>query len=133
MSVQGGDKAVILVINRDQLMAGFWEQKFQQAGYAVRWARSVGQALGQLETESFDLAIFLFDAPRLEELIVLRKLKETQPSLKLITCGPVENSQVNDYLTKAKPDVITEQPCTAQELIELVQNQLDPGLPRMKP
>ncbi len=117
--------AKILVIDRDLAIARFWQQQLLNAGYTTKLARSIGHALAQLEKERVDLTIYLFEIPPLDDLLILRKLKEAQSGMKLLVCGPAESRMVFNYLVKARVDVILNQPCTVKELIEVVGKQIN--------
>ncbi len=126
MADRGDQIGNILVIDRDYGASRYLEQQLERYGYQVRLVKSVGHALVLLEKqERFDLALFLFDTPALEDLIVLRKLKIRLTKLQLIVCGPVNNETMLNYINRAKPDVVINRTCPVPELVHMIKKTID--------
>jgi ActR/RegA family two-component response regulator len=117
MESKDGHKAKLLVIQEDLIFARSLERQFQNAGFFVEAAGSVGHALWLMEDKAFDLAVFVFDTPPLKDLIVLHKLKVKQPDLKLIVYGLVRTYPVMNYLTRAGVDFILNRTAGMDEVL----------------
>ncbi len=126
MANKGNQIGNILIVDRDLGASRYLEQQLERSGYQVQLVKSVGHALALLEKqERFDLVLYLFDTPALEDCIVLRKLKIRQTKLRLIVCGPVSNETILKYIHRAEPNVVINRACPVPELIHTINKIID--------
>lgn len=99
----------LLVVEDEEMLAGIIAKGLRLAGYAVDLAYDGATALEQYEINEYDLIVLDLNLPVMDGLTVLKKIRETDVSIKIIVLSAratVEDRIIgldkgaNDYLIK---------------------------------
>jgi two-component system, NtrC family, response regulator AtoC len=99
----------VLIVDDEQVLASAMADYLSRHGYAVKVEGSGEQALKSIEAESPDLVLLDYRLPRMDGLVVLRKIKESRPEIEVVMLtahGSVEKAVeamrfgAYDYLSK---------------------------------
>ena len=94
-------KYKILLIEDEEMLAGMYETKFQNAGYEIKKALDGETGLRMAQEEKPDLILLDIILPKLDGFSVLRKIKE-DPKLKSIKVVLLTNLGQDEDVGKGK-------------------------------
>ena len=124
--VQGGNETILLV-DDDQIILDLTGALLSGKGYKVLIARDGVEALDTYRMSQKEIALVLSDVgmPNLDGYSLLIKLKEMNPSIRVIIWSGFFDKSLTSDLLKAGAMGYIEKPCSSTLLLKVLRESLD--------
>ena len=116
----GAVKSRILVIDDEEEICQLLQVALEMAGYQVRYSTSAVEALEFAREESFDLAITDMVMPKMDGLIVLEELQETNPEIFVIIITGLQSGDLFKKALNAGAFAVLSKPFTLADITQLI-------------
>ncbi len=112
----------ILIIDDEQLLANMFGVILEKNGFHVTYAYSghEGVEIFRKNSQNLDLVLLDFLMPDLSGERVFERLREIDPTIKVLIMSGLDGSEKIDAIIKAGALGFMEKPCRFQQLVEQV-------------
>lgn len=122
-------KMRILVVDDDRLIRWSLQSALSSEGYDVTTLDSAEQALAQLETNRFDLAIVDVMLPQMDGLELVERMRSVCPGIKTLVITGQRSGDTERRVLEQGALAYVEKPFSVKELSGLVKQALpSPGM-----